>query len=371
MSDTYPKFIAAVVQAAPVFLNREATVEKACQLILEAGKKGAKLVVFPEVFVPGYPYWIWLDLPLAYGPWQRRLFKEAVEIPSEATEALCRAAKLADVYVVIGVNEKTSTSMAAMWNTNVIIDRRGTILGKCRKLQPVSVEKVVWSLGDGSALRVFDTDIGKLGTLICGVNANPLARFALLAQGEQIHVANYPAFPASAGFDFTDQIRVRSRAHSHEGNVFTLVSNSTFSRDMIDMLGDTETKRQWMSGRPASYSAIFGPGAYPIAELIDEEGILYAEIDIEEEIEQKQVVDTIARDTRFDVLSLTLNQDEDKGINFCTRAQEGHERRLISDPNHEVRSLLGKNLEELRQTSHHLRELVGQTTKRESNKSDG
>ena len=175
MTDTYPKFKAAVVQAAPVFLNREATIEKACRLILEAKNNGAKLVGFPEVFVPGYPYWIWLDAPLAYGLWQRRLFKEAVEIPGEAADALCTAAKTADVYVVIGVNEKTSTSMSALWNTNLVIDRSGTILGKCRKLQPVSVEKVVWSLGDGSALRVFDTDIGKLGTLICGVNANPLA----------------------------------------------------------------------------------------------------------------------------------------------------------------------------------------------------
>jgi nitrilase len=365
MTDTYPKFKAAVVQAAPEFLNREATIEKASRLILEAGENGAKLVVFPEVFVPGYPYWIWLDAPLAYGPWQRRLFKEAVEIPSGATDALCAAAKAADVYVVIGVNEKTSTSMSALWNTNLVIDRSGAILGKCRKLQPVSVEKVVWSLGDGSALRVFDTDIGKLGTLICGVNANPLARYALLAQGEQIHVANYPAFPASTGFDFTDQIRVRSRAHSHEGSVFTLVSNSTISQEMIDMLGETETKRQWLSGRPAAYSAIFGPGAEAVAELIDEEGILYADIDIEEEIDQKQVVDTIVRDTRFDVLSLNLCRDEESGIRLFSREKEA----VTESPGSaNLQLLLAKNTEELRQASALLRQLAEEGNAAKSNK---
>lgn len=358
MTDSYPKFKAAVVQAAPVFLNRDATIEKACNLIAEAGRNGAKLVAFPEVFVPGYPYWIWMDLPLAHGAWQRRLFKEAVEIPSEATDALCQAARDADAYVVIGVNEKTSTSMSAMWNTNVVIDRRGKILGKCRKLQPVSVEKIVWTPGDGSALRVFDTDIGKLGTLICGVNANPLARYALLAQGEQIHVANYPAFPASAGFDFTDQIRIRSRAHSHEGSVFTLVANSPFSQEMLDMLCDTEAKAQWLGGRPAAYSAIFGPGAETIVELTDDEGILYADIDIEDEIEQKQVVDTIVRDTRFDVLSLNLTTGEEAGIRLRPYLQGTDNNDSDNESEQDLRSLFEENLKELRRTSELLRQLV-------------
>jgi len=368
MPDTYPKFKAAVVQAAPVFMDREATVEKACRLIQEAGKGGAQLVAFPEVFIPGYPYWIWIDPPLAYGHWQRRLFKEAVEIPSESTDALCQAAKDADIYVVIGVNEKISTSMSALWNTNIVIDKRGTILGKCRKLQPVSVEKVVWSLGDGSALRVFDTDIGKLGTLICGVNANPLARYALLAQGEQIHVASYPAFPASAGFDFTDQIRVRSRAHSHEGSVFTLVSNSPLSQEMIEMLGNTESKRAWLSGRPASYSAIYGPGAEPRAELVDEEGILYADIDIEEEIDQKQVVDTIVRDTRFDVVSLNLNTDEGSGIKFLSAGKERGEEDTKNHFANELQALLRRNIAGLGHASELIRQLVEQSTARRSQK---
>ena len=358
MTDSYPKFKAAVIQAAPVFLNRDATIEKACSLISEAGSNGAKLVAFPEVFVPGYPYWIWLDLPLTHGAWQRRLFKEAVEIPSDATDALSQAARDADTYVVIGVNEKTPTSMSALWNTNLVIDNQGKILGKCRKLQPVSVEKIVWTPGDGSALRVFDTDIGKLGTLICGVNANPLARYALLAQGEQIHVANYPAFPASAGFDFTDQIRIRSRAHSHEGSVYTLVANSPFSREMMDLLGDSEAKSQWFSGRPAAYSAIFGPGAETIAELTDDEGILYADIDIENEIEQKQVVDTIVRDTRMDVLSLNLTTRKDAGVQINPFSHEAYLKKLEDEFELDFSLLAGIDSEELKQTTKLFRKLA-------------
>ena len=366
MTDSYPKFKAAVIQASPIFLNRDATIEKACSLISEAGRNGAKLVAFPEVFVPGYPYWIWVDLPLAHGPWQRRLFKEAVEIPSEATEALCQAARSADTYVVIGVNEKTSTSMSALWNTNLVIDNQGKMLGKCRKLQPVSVEKIVWTPGDGSALRVFDTDIGKLGTLICGVNANPLARYALLAQGEQIHVANYPAFPASAGFDFTDQIRIRSRAHSHEGGVYNLVANSPFSQEMMDMLCDIEAKTQWFSGRPAAYSAIFGPGAETIAEITDDEGILYADIDIEDEIEQKQIVDTIVRDTRLDVLSLNLTTRKDAGVRVNPYLHETYRKKLKTDSDQDLRSAYEMTLEELRRTSELLRKFIEQSGPLES-----
>jgi len=190
MGDQYPAFKAAAVQASPVFLNREATVDKACQLIREAGRNGARLVAFPEVFIAGYPYWIWLDSPLKHDKWFSQLFKEAVEIPGPSTDALCRAAKAADIYVVIGVNERIPANMGTMWNTNVIIDRHGTILGKHRKLVPTFAEKMIWSRGDGSGMNVWSMDIGRLGTLACGENSNTLARYALLAQGEQIHVAN-------------------------------------------------------------------------------------------------------------------------------------------------------------------------------------
>jgi predicted amidohydrolase len=317
MGDKYPEFKAAAVQTSPVFLDREATVDKACELMQEASRNGARLVAFPETFVPGYPYWIWLDSPLKHNEFFSRLFKEAVEIPSPVTDKLCRAARAADIYVIIGVNEKVSVNMGTMWNTNLVIDRQGTILGKHRKLVPTFAEKMVWSRGDGSGMRVWETDIGRLGTLACGENSNTLARYALLAQGEQVHVANYPALGLSSQLGQNTWIHLRAGAHSCEGKVFTLVSTSTINQEMIEMLGDTEEKRQFMTSANA-YSAIYGPNGEVLASIEGEEGIIYADIDIEQEIIRKQWHDITGHYNRFDVLSLNLNMDEDRPINFLT-----------------------------------------------------
>ncbi|MBN1471985.1 MAG: carbon-nitrogen hydrolase family protein [Syntrophaceae bacterium] len=323
MQDRYPKFKAAVVQTAPVFLNRNATIDKACQLILEAGKNGASLVAFPEVFVPGYPYWVWMDAPTSTGNWFKRLFNEAVEIPSMATDELCRAAKKANIYVVIGVTEKTSTTLGAMWNTNIIIDRRGGILGKCRKIMPTLAEKLVWGHGgDGDSFKVYDTDIGKLGTLICGTNANTLARFALIGQGEQVHVANYPAFPMPSTGQMEDWIKLRAKAHCHEGKLFTLISTSTMSPEMLDMLWDTADKKKLLGAETYAYSGIYGPDAQPIVEIVNEDGIVYAEIDIEDEILHKQFHDIVNQTTRADLLTLHINTDEDKSVKFYSRRNQ-------------------------------------------------
>ena len=323
MPDKYPKFKAAVIQTSPVFLNRDATIDKACQLILETGKNGASLVAFPEVFVPGYPYWVWMNAPTSTGHLFKRLFTEAVEIPSNATDELCRAAKKANVYVVIGVTEKTSRTLGAMWNTNIVIDRRGMILGKCRKIMATMAEKLVWGHGgDGDSFKVYDTDIGKLGTLICGTNANTLARFALIGQGEQVHVANYPAFPMPSTGQMEDWIKLRAKAHCHEGKLFTLISTSTMNREMYDMLWDTDDKKRLLGAETYAYSGIYGPDAQPIVEIVNEDGIVYADIDIDEEILHKQFHDIVHQTTRADILSLNINTDEDRSIKFYSRGNE-------------------------------------------------
>ena len=202
--------------------------------------------------------------------------------------------------------------MGTMWNTNLIIDRQGRILGKHRKLVPTFAEKMIWSRGDGSGIRVWETDIGKLGTLACGENSNTLARYALLAQGEQVHVANYPA----TGFSHIAQsvwIHLMASAHSCEGKVFTVVSTSTVSQEMIEMLCDTQEKRQFMMNASA-YSGIYGPNGEILSSIQGEEGIIYADIDVEQEIVRKQFHDIIGHYNRFDVLSLNLNIDEDRPI---------------------------------------------------------
>jgi nitrilase len=332
MADTYAKFKAAAVQASPVFLNREATVDKACQLILEAGRNGADLVAFPEVFIPGYPYWVWMDPPTSTGELFKRLFTEAVEIPSKATDDLCQAAKQADTYVVMGVTEKVPYTLGAMWNTNIIIDRRGVILGKCRKIMATMAEKLVWGHGgDGDSFKVYDTDIGMLGTLICGSNANTLARFALIGQGEQVHVANYPAFPMPSTGQMEDWIKLRAKAHCHEGKLFTVVSTSTMNSEMYDLLWDTEEKKKLLGAEVFAYSAIYGPDAQPIVEVVNDDDIIYADIDVEEEILHKQFHDIVHQTTRADILSLTVNTDEDRSLVFRSRNSQDQSGGLLAE----------------------------------------
>jgi nitrilase len=327
VGDTFPKFKAAAIQAAPVFLNREATVEKTCRLIEEAAANGARLIAFPEVFIPAYPYWSRLDNPYRGHKYFRELVKNAVQIPSPATERLCQCARRAGAYVVLGINERVPETLGTLYNTNLLIHPEGKILGIHRKLVPTFIEKITWGGGDGSTLKVYDTEIGKLGMLNCGENTNSLARFALIAQGEQVHVANYPAQPIGddSRYDIRHAIEIRSAAHAFEGKLFNVVSCSLFSREMADLLGDTEEKRRMVNQGSNGLTAIYGPDGKHLAGPMDpnEEGMVLAEIDIEQIITQKLRHDIAGHYNRFDVLSLNLNRRPQKSIWEMAGGEEG------------------------------------------------
>ncbi len=318
MGDTFPKFKAAAVQAAPVFLDREATIEKACSLIAEAARAGANLIAFPEVFVAGYPYWIRLDNPFRTTRYFIELVKNAVEVPSPATDRLCEAARQYGCYVVIGINERPFNTLGTLYNTNLLIGPDGAILLKHRKLMPTYAEKMVWGFGDGSTLRVLDTALGKVGTLICGENANPLARYALLAQGEQVHVSNYPALPGGdgGGYDLSREIELRGATHSFEGKVFNIVVSAAIDATVIAKVADTEEKRRAMSGPCMSFTGIFAPGGRLCSDTVPpgKEGIVYADCDIEAVIAPKMRHDVAGHYNRADVLSLRLNRAPNDAI---------------------------------------------------------
>ena len=181
------------------------------------------MVAFPEVFVPGYPYWSWITDPIAGSPWFERLARASILIDGPEVAALQSAARDHAVHVVIGVNERSPISWSALYNTMLFIGPDGALLGRHRKLVPTWAEKLTWSGGDGSSLVVYPTAIGPLGGLACGENTNTLARFALLAQGELVHVASYIALPvAPPDYDMAEAIRLRAAAHSFEGKLFTV-----------------------------------------------------------------------------------------------------------------------------------------------------
>src|SRR5574341_2425601 len=255
MGDIYPKFKVAAVQAAPVFLDREKTVEKACDLIRAAGKEGAKVIGFPECFIPGFPHWFVYRLARECKNYIAELFKNAVEIPSSVTDALCAAAKDAAATVVMGLNEREPGSMGTLFNTQLFIGPDGRILGKHRKLVPTWTERLVHTGGDASTLKVFQTDAGPVSGLICGENTNSFYRMTLLLQGERIHVASWPAFPTRAR---QEAIEIRTRNYAFEGRCFVISSTGVFSGEMKALLCPTPEQESKIVGSGA-FSSIIGP----------------------------------------------------------------------------------------------------------------
>jgi nitrilase len=317
-----PKSRVAAVQAAPLFLNMGATVDKACALIAEAAENGAHLVAFPEVFLCGYPYWNWLMTPVEGSPWFERLWHASLEIGGPEVERLCETARKHNCVVVIGANERDPKRVGTLFNTNLVIGNDGTLLGRHRKLVPTWAEKLTWTGGDGSSLRVYNTPVGPLGTLACGENTNTLARFALLSQGELVHVANYIALPvAPANYDMAQAIRIRAAAHSFEGKLFTIVACSAVSEEIIDEMSKTRPEnRELLTRKNSAFSGIIDPAGNLIGDpLIDEEGIVYADIDLNDCVAPKQMHDIIGGYNRFDIFDLRIDRSVRQPIDFESR----------------------------------------------------
>jgi nitrilase len=190
---TYPAFKVAAMHVSPIFLDTGKTVEKVCSLIAEAARQGAKLIAFPEAFVPAFPLWSSVRAPITNHDFFRRLAANAVKVPGPEIRRVAQAAKEHQVIVSLGINEGTDASVGCIWNSNVLIGEGGRLLNHHRKIVPTYFEKMSWANGDGAGLRVVETLLGRIGMLICGENGNPLARYTLMAQGEQVHIANYPS----------------------------------------------------------------------------------------------------------------------------------------------------------------------------------
>lgn len=273
MGDSLPKFKAAAIQASPVFLDREASVEKARSLIDMAAAKGADLIVLPEVFIPGGPYWAW-NMEMRRGvAFSKQLYLNSVDVPSESTARIGEMAKKHGVYVVIGINERENKSM---YNTLLFFDRRGHIMGKRRKLKPTGAEKLVWGEGDGSTHKVYETDIGRIGGLICGEHTMALPGYSLGAMGEQIHIASW------VGFSYADTTltEICSRYHAIAYNTFVICSQGILADDVNKTLGlDLKVGGAWTavieSGTGRLMAGPLGPA---------EEGIVTADIDLNDAV---------------------------------------------------------------------------------------
>src|SRR2546427_12684085 len=234
---------AAAAHVAPVFLDAPKTVAKTCSLIEEAARNGAALIAFPETYIPAFPLWSAVAAPIHNHEWFKRLAASALRCPGPELERIAGAARRHGVVVSLGFNEGTADSVGCLWNSNVLVGEDGTILNHHRKLVPTFWEKLTWANGDGAGLRVCETRVGRIGVLICGENTNPLARFTLMAEGEEVHVATYPPVwptrdPRDGGNnDLAAAIRIRAGAHSFEAKVFTIVVSGFMDAAMRDELG--------------------------------------------------------------------------------------------------------------------------------------
>lgn len=322
----FSRFKAAAVQTSPDFLNVAGTVQKAISFISEAAANGAGLIAFPEVFISGYPYWNWIMTPVQGSRWYEELYRNSVAAESPEIALICEAAKKYDIHIVIGMNER-GASYGEIYNTNLIIDNQGKIIGKHRKLVPTWAEKLTWTSGDGSSLKVYKTEIGPIGTLACGENTNTLARFTLLSQGELIHVANYISLPvAPTDYNMAEAIKIRAAAHSFEGKLFTVVSCSTISPQIIEkMKADIPDAQELLTRSNSAFSGFIGPNGAVIGEpLIDDEGIVYAEIDLAKCIQPKQMHDILGHYNRFDIFDLRVNIAPTRKITFIDNHDDFH-----------------------------------------------
>jgi len=295
---------AAAAQLSPVFLNKTKTIEKACSAILEAGKNGAKVIVFPEVFISGYPDWVWL-IPNSKGSDLNELYiklvENAVSVPDQSTDQLCKAAKKAGINVVMGMHERNSESSgASLYNSLLFISDQGKILGKHRKLIPTGGERLIWAQGKGDSLRSYDTSAGKLAGLICWENYMPLARTAIYESGAQILAS--PTWDKSPNW-------LQSMQHiAREGGLFVISTCMVLRMD--DIPDEYEFKKLYPEGREwinTGNSCIIAPnGKFIAGPLEAEEGILYADIDLQQIIAAKRMFDVAGHYSRPDVFDFSI-----------------------------------------------------------------
>lgn len=313
--DVREPFTVAAVQDSPVFLNLAASVEKAVQLVEQAAGHGARLVVFPETWLPGYP--MWLDVAPEAGLWDHppakavfaRLFENSPAIPDPALDPLCQIARATQTTIVMGLHERDG---GTLYNTMLYIGPDGQLQGKHRKLVPTYTERMVWGRGDGSMLKVIETPVGRVGGLICWEHWMPLARAAMHAQQELVHVAQWPMVK--------DLHQVASRHYAFEGQCFVIAAGATLRRGDLDLLGLSLFDS--IPGQPDDWlmrggSAIIAPNTeYLAGPVSDQNTILIATVQPQLAIEGRLTLDVDGHYSRPDVFQLHVNTAVQSNVRF-------------------------------------------------------
>lgn len=292
---------AAAVQISPDFERTDGTLKKVCDAIDEAASKGVQLIVFPETFVPYYPYFSFIQPPMAQGADHLKLYEKAVVVPGSVTYAVSERARMHKMVVVLGVNER---DFGSLYNTQLIFDTDGELILKRRKITPTYHERMIWGQGDASGLKVAQTKIARVGALACWEHYNPLARYALMTQHEEIHCSQFPG--SLVGQIFADQMDVSIRHHALESGCFVVNATGWLTEDQINAI-TTDPKLQ-KSLRGGCNTAIISPeGVHLAPPLTEGEGMVIADLDMALITKRKRMMDSVGHYARPELLSLAIN----------------------------------------------------------------
>ncbi len=298
----------AVVQAAPVFLDLEGTVAKGIALIEEAARNGARLIGFPETWIPGYPWWIWLDSPIDGLRFVQQYHENSLGKDSPQLQQLCDAARDNDIMVVMGASERDGGSR---YISQFFIGADGALLDIRRKLKPTHVERTVFGDGHGNNLRVYETELGRVGGLCCWEHLQPLSKYAMYAQNEQVHIGAWPTFSLyrDKAYSLGPELNMAaSSVYAAEGSCYFLAPCGLISQDMVELMATTPTKQDLLPPG-GGHAMIFGPDGAPLCDYLaeDAEGLLYAEVDFGAITVAKSFADPAGHYSRPDVTRLLLN----------------------------------------------------------------
>jgi aliphatic nitrilase len=315
MATAHPKFRAAAVQAAPAFLDLDACVDKALALIAEAAGRDARLIAFPETWFPGYPFFLWLDSPAWSMQFVQRYHDNSLVVGSAEYERLAQAARDHHINVVLGYSEKRGGSL---YLGQALIDDAGRTVYARRKLKPTHVERTLFGEGDGADLTVIDTPLGRIGSLCCWEHLQPLSKYAMYAQDEQVHVAAWPSFSLYRGgaYALGPEVNVSaSRIYAVEGQCFVLAPCGVVSPEMIELMCTDDMKRQLLLPG-GGFARIFAPDGRELGEALPEEaeGLVYADLDLSLISFAKNAADPAGHYSRPDVTRLLFDSSRHEPV---------------------------------------------------------